>query len=283
MNNSSPGSLKFRWLGVAGLDIRYNGQVLLIDPYVTRIPFVKMWLGSVKSDLGLIKNIIEKPDYILITHSHFDHLMDVPAIMKIMGGSVFGSRNTCEILEAYDIDKENIHLIGPGQSFKIGGFVIKSFEGFHGRAPGFGPGEIKGIPKPPLSARQFRMDIDMQFKITAGDTTFITAGEGEPDDSGCDILFCHPRPDKNHFKRIINQLRPKTIIFTHWEDFYRPLSEPPVPFFVLPNGFPYLLKRLDLKAIIQLINEIDSKIRVVIPHPLGWYTVTEDKTIEKKG
>jgi len=43
--------LELRWLGVAGIELRVNEQILVIDPFVTRPPFRRMWWGRVRSDV----------------------------------------------------------------------------------------------------------------------------------------------------------------------------------------------------------------------------------------
>ena len=37
---------EMRWLGVAGIELRVNKQILVIDPFVTRPPFRRMWFGT---------------------------------------------------------------------------------------------------------------------------------------------------------------------------------------------------------------------------------------------
>ena len=44
-----PEGVRFRWLGVAGVEIRAQGCTLAIDPYLTRIPFRSLWFGRVRS------------------------------------------------------------------------------------------------------------------------------------------------------------------------------------------------------------------------------------------
>ncbi|MHB8280669.1 MAG: hypothetical protein ACYDIA_23950 [Candidatus Humimicrobiaceae bacterium] len=34
-------SIFLKWLGVAGIELKVNEHVLIIDPYFTRIPFVQ--------------------------------------------------------------------------------------------------------------------------------------------------------------------------------------------------------------------------------------------------
>lgn len=64
--------MKITFLGHASLLIEVNNKTLLVDPFIT---------GNEKA-----KNIIEvstlNPDYILITHAHQDHILDVESIGK---------------------------------------------------------------------------------------------------------------------------------------------------------------------------------------------------------
>ncbi|MHB8278441.1 MAG: hypothetical protein ACYDIA_12415 [Candidatus Humimicrobiaceae bacterium] len=39
----------------------------------------------------------------MVTHSHIDHLMDVPAIINNTGCKVYGSNNTCKLLSYCEI------------------------------------------------------------------------------------------------------------------------------------------------------------------------------------
>ena len=75
-------SIFFRWFGVAGIELKTNNCVLIIDPYFTRVPFYKMWVGKVIPDSKLIDQKIKYCDFVLVTHSHIDHLMDVPDIVS---------------------------------------------------------------------------------------------------------------------------------------------------------------------------------------------------------
>jgi L-ascorbate metabolism protein UlaG (beta-lactamase superfamily) len=93
----------FRWLGTAGIEIHFKNKILLIDPYLTREPIKKILFGNLESNKALIKDLIPKADYILITHSHFDHLCDVPTIMSNTDSIAAGSQNTFKILKAAGI------------------------------------------------------------------------------------------------------------------------------------------------------------------------------------
>jgi L-ascorbate metabolism protein UlaG (beta-lactamase superfamily) len=102
----------FRWLGVAGLELAAGGCTLLIDPYVTRIPFMRMWLGRVRPDRDLITRMFTRADAVLVSHAHFDHVMDVPDVVRNTGADAFGSPNACRLLSACGAGAERIHEIG---------------------------------------------------------------------------------------------------------------------------------------------------------------------------
>ena len=82
---------QMRWLGVAGIELRATEQVLVIDPFVTRPPFRRMWFGRIRSDSALAAASVPQGDFVLVTHAHWDHVMDVPAIIKQTGATAYGS------------------------------------------------------------------------------------------------------------------------------------------------------------------------------------------------
>ena len=108
--------VELKYLGTAGWKISDDKTTVLIDPYISRI---KLGSGpSVNkldkrdtvlrsdffvSDTVLIDSLIDKVDFILVHHSHFDHLSDVPYIAKITGAKVIGTETTINILSLIHI------------------------------------------------------------------------------------------------------------------------------------------------------------------------------------
>ena len=52
-------SVWFRWLGVAGIELKVNGEILLIDPFFTRPPAWRMWFGRVSANHKLVAEHIK--------------------------------------------------------------------------------------------------------------------------------------------------------------------------------------------------------------------------------
>ena len=90
-------SVTLRYLGAAGWEISDGSVTVLIDPYVSRIngppppggagtPMagdtrLKVgWDDIAASDVNAIDTRICGADFVLVTHTHYDHVLDVPQI-----------------------------------------------------------------------------------------------------------------------------------------------------------------------------------------------------------
>src|SRR5271166_5168630 len=86
------------YMGTAGWEITDGNTVILLDPYLSRIygpqppgrpPFARAtgdnrpqcgWTDVAVPDTGIIDSHVKKADFVLVTHTHYDHVLDVPHI-----------------------------------------------------------------------------------------------------------------------------------------------------------------------------------------------------------
>src|SRR5688500_1963076 len=88
-----PPGLELAWLGTSGFRLTYGGQHLLIDPYLTRLSFSDLLRRRVvRPDLDALAALPD-PLAIAVGHTHFDHVLDVPALAARAGCQVLGSRS----------------------------------------------------------------------------------------------------------------------------------------------------------------------------------------------
>ena len=112
--------LKMSWLGVAGIELRVNKQILVIDPFVTRPPIKRMWWGRIRSDFVLAAATVPHGDLVLVTHAHWDHVMDVPAIIEQTRATAYGSQNTYRLLTILGVPEDHLHEIKVGDKLALG-------------------------------------------------------------------------------------------------------------------------------------------------------------------
>src|SRR5262249_53346632 len=78
--------VRVTYLGTNGYQFEFRGHALLVDPYFSRVDLLSAALGSriqpnasrVNDGLRHLASGNHRTDAILVTHGHFDHLLDVP-------------------------------------------------------------------------------------------------------------------------------------------------------------------------------------------------------------
>jgi L-ascorbate metabolism protein UlaG (beta-lactamase superfamily) len=263
-------SLSFRWLGAAGMELASEGQVLLIDPCLTRICFRQLWFGRLQPDQEQLWLHIPRADAILITHAHYDHLLDAPALAAFTGAQVYGSANACALCRLSGLPEEQVERIYAGQSLQMGDFSIQVYPARHRWVPFFTPGALLPGITAPFSARQYRLDEDFTFLVTVrGLRLLVDAGSDPQDLPPADLLFVHPFHSENHSRQLLEAVKPRLVIPTHWDDLWRPLSEPPRPTWRPPRwAFPPV-QRVDLGKFEKMIHHLAPGVRVWVPERLG--------------
>ena len=77
------GTTEVLWLGQAATRITTpGGKVIMIDPWLTTNPKTPAAFKSIEA--------IGKVDLILVTHAHFDHFADAPALAKLHKAPMYG-------------------------------------------------------------------------------------------------------------------------------------------------------------------------------------------------
>jgi L-ascorbate metabolism protein UlaG (beta-lactamase superfamily) len=116
------------------------------------------------------------------------------------------------------------------------------------------------------------MDHCYSFLISVNGNRLLTDPGMRPDDAvAADVLFVHPGKDDEYYESLLRLVRPRITIPIHWEDFFRPLSEPPRPYWkpsvlALPP-----LQRIDLEEFKRTVLRIAQRGRVLMPEILRSY------------
>lgn len=237
--------ISLRWLGTAGFELCCDGTVLLIDPHLTRASLLRLAAGPLRPDHSSIERHIGRADAIIVSHSHFDHLLDVPAIAHRTGATVFGSRSTMAVCRSAGILRQQTREIEPDHgpiTAQLGPFAIEFDRGEHspllaGRVPFVG--EIRDADSLPLRAEQYRCGTVLRPTLRVAGKTIVHMGSGalpdgdpsEPDAATPPVdllLLCVPGWHTTHElpERVVRRFAPRAVLLMHWDNFFRPLDGP---------------------------------------------------------
>jgi L-ascorbate metabolism protein UlaG (beta-lactamase superfamily) len=116
--------MQLRWLGTAGFELRSGRTAVLIDPYFTRNPRSTPVQNLRPADF---------PDAqaIFITHGHFDHIYDVPAIVALTGAPVYASPLVCQSLAAKGVPWNKLRPRWGGETDEVGPFRFTAVPARH--------------------------------------------------------------------------------------------------------------------------------------------------------
>ena len=80
------------WLGCATFRLNLGSMVVLLDAYLDRVPSAP--------PVGVGVDDIDRADWILVGHSHFDHVYGAERIAARTGATIIGSYETVRIMHA---------------------------------------------------------------------------------------------------------------------------------------------------------------------------------------
>jgi L-ascorbate metabolism protein UlaG (beta-lactamase superfamily) len=101
--------MKATYYGQSSVEIEAGGKKLLFDPFISPNPLAK------HIDINTLK-----PDYILISHGHGDHIADLEAIQKNSGAKVICIAEIAGWLGNKGISNTHPMNIGGGYNFDFG-------------------------------------------------------------------------------------------------------------------------------------------------------------------
>ena len=264
--------VRFRWLGVAGIELRLDRQVLAIDPFFTRPPLRRLFFGRVEPDSELIAEHMDRCDDILITHAHWDHVMDVPELVRTTGATAWGSENACRLLAICGVPAEKSRVLLAGDGLELGPYRAQVIPAKHRWVPGFQTKDLAPGLEPPLRLRDYQMDACFSVLVEIEGLRLLNWRSVDPDPAPqADVLFVGPHGGRHHYQALLQGVRPRLVIPIHWDDFFRPLRDGLRPCWRAPRwAFPPV-GRVNLASFSRVIEQLDPQVNVLIPEILHTY------------
>jgi len=275
-------NIRLRWLGNAGLQIE-RSDILVVDPFLTRPSMKKLFFSTLETNIALQETILPECDTILITHAHYDHLLDAPIIAQKTGARVYGDANTCQLMEMLGVNPSQLREIGYGETFNAGNFRVTTIEGHHPWLPGFTRGKVKENLSEPLCVRDYRMDKNFSFLIETDELRMLVWSSTRTNKAvPADVLFMRAVSSERWYREFLKRVQPKIAIPTHWDNLMRPLGESTQPFYGPPKFAWPPLQRVNLDELENKMRSALPGCRLFIPERLRVYDLQPDITISAR-
>jgi L-ascorbate metabolism protein UlaG (beta-lactamase superfamily) len=250
------GEVRLSYLGTAGWEITDGKTVILVDPYLSRLKrptpndavltddsrTLFAWDSIGVSDEAVIDAHIKKADFILITHTHSDHTLDLPYIARKTGAMVIGTESTINLARASGVPSNQLLGVRGGDDLEFGVFSLRVIPSLHGilrRAPNMPP--IPGPPppeifppdaKPPFHLNDYVQGGTLAYFIRLNGVKLLVFGsmnyiEREVEGLQPDAALIGAMPERREIyqytARLLRSLGdPPVVLPTHWDRFNVP-------------------------------------------------------------
>ncbi len=282
--SSSVDNVNFTYMGTAAWGISCNSLVILIDPYLSRIngpappgsPYQKVsgdsrptygWDDVATPETATVAAHTPRADLILVTHAHYDHILDVPGIALRTRAPVVGHESTQNILRAYGVPEEQLLTVRGGEDYDFGRFSVKVIPSIHSALDHkhyYSSLQAPAGMKAPLTLRQMHPEggtlaylirLNRQQILAFGSMNYI---EREIAGLDPDVLIAGAGASRkeiyDYSGRLMRTLNfPKLVLPTHWDNF------------LVPFTAPQLRELGALQFFVREIEAVSPHTRVVVP------------------
>lgn len=257
------GPAVLRYLGVGGWLVRWRGAALMTAPFYSNPGFLRVGLWTISADTARIDRRL--PDVrdvsaILVGHSHYDHLMDVPWVARRRAprAVLYGSETMVHTLAGFTSLKEEGRLVAvdreagddrtPGAWTEVAGgrirfMALRSSHAPHFLGQAFYAGRRTedidwepGLAPEWLEGRTLAFLIDLRDE--RGETVFRIYYQDAASQAPAGFLPPLPPRDRHRVdvailcpasfdqvdrypEAILENVRPRHVLLGHWEDFFR--------------------------------------------------------------
>lgn len=112
------------WLGCATFRLAIDGLVIFLDAYIDRV--------VTAPPVGVSTADIDRADYVLVGHSHFDHLSGAEVIAKRTGARIIGSNETCHVMGRCGVPREQLLPSQGGEHHRLSsGVTVRVYPSLH--------------------------------------------------------------------------------------------------------------------------------------------------------
>lgn len=104
-------TVTLEWLGVATFRMTVGDTVIFLDAYLERV--------TAAPPVGITLAEIDRADWVLVGHAHFDHVAGAERIAAQTGARVVGSHETCRVLSEAGVPDGQLIPVAGGEPLQL--------------------------------------------------------------------------------------------------------------------------------------------------------------------
>ena len=239
--------MKITYLGTTVLLFDDGRDQILFDCHSTRPSIRRFLFSKLATDTAVADRVIAQFGFkrlraTFASHSHYDHVLDLPYYVNRCGGDVYGSPSALNVARGGGVSEERLHDFTLQTEVQIGAFHIRTIPSKHSRAHFYNDDLGRTIDQPlrqPAHKKKFKEGGSFDFIVTHGEKTYLIRPscnymDGQLDGVKADVLFLGVSGlskesaawQRTFFSETIGKTQPKLVIPLHWDKFFSPLYGP---------------------------------------------------------
>ena len=235
-----PAGLEIDWLGVSGYRLAYEGKILYIDPYLSRVPFSSLLRRRpARPDPAMLDRHLPATDDVagvLVGHTHFDHAVDAPAIAARYDCKAYGSSSLVALMGLHGLAGRAVE-VEPYSVYELGPFAVSFTPSAHsklllGLAVPY-DGELTCDHLDGLAPSAYRCGQVWGIRIEVAGISLYHQGSANLVDDALrggpvDVFLAGVAGrsfTERYWERILPRLDPGVVVPTHYDNFFKPIDE----------------------------------------------------------
>ena len=272
--------LTVTWLGVSTLLLDDGSSTLMTDGYFSRPSLAQVALGKVspspaRVDGCLARLRLTRLEAVIPVHTHIDHALDSALVADRTGARLVGGESAANVGRGYGLTADRLVVAVSGEPIRLGAFDITLIKSRHSDPDRF-PGEITAPVITPVRASAYRCgeswstlvhhrpsDRRLLIQGSAGFVKGSLAGHrADVVYLGVGQLGIQAEPYLvDYWTETVRTVGARRVVLVHWDDFFRPLSEP-------LRALPYAADDLDVS--LRILSKLADQDGVALDMPTVW-------------
>lgn len=278
-------AVRLTHLGAAGWEITDGRIVVLLDPYLSRLRITGRPFGTrttpplpgdtrpafgpddeLVPDTAAVDAHITRADFILISHSHFNHTLDMPYIARKTGATAIGTESTTTLARAGGVPEAQLMTVRGGEDYEFGAWSVKVIPSLHSALNSKHYFDSRVAPRDVQGPRRMRDDVEggtLAYLVRLAGHRILWFGsmnyiEREVAGLRPDVALIAAARQRleihDYTARLLRALDfPPLVLATHWDEQS------------LPYGAPQDERLREAEAFADEVKAASPRTRVVIP------------------